>query len=65
MDTIFDVLASRVKPGGMIHFTTFKNRNQADALAGEFTMKGFEVVVQRRCGNVAPSVSRWVFDLVK
>jgi hypothetical protein len=28
-------------------------------------MKGFEVVVQRRCGNVAPSVSRWVFDLVK
>jgi tRNA (guanine37-N1)-methyltransferase len=65
MDTIFDVLASRVKPGGIIHFTTFKNQNQADALAGEFTKKGFEVVVQRRCGNVAPSVSRWVFDLVK
>jgi tRNA (guanine37-N1)-methyltransferase len=65
MDTIFEVLTSRVKPGGMIHFTTFKNRNQADALAGEFEMKGFEVVVQRRCGNVAPSVSRWVFDLVK
>jgi len=64
-DTIFDVLASRVKPGGIIHFTTFKNRNQAEALAGEFTLKGFEVVVQRRCGNVAPSVSRWVFDLVK
>jgi tRNA (guanine37-N1)-methyltransferase len=65
MDTIFDVLASRVKPGGMIHFTTFKNRKQADALVGEFTMKGFDVVVLRRCGNVAPSVSRWVFDLVK
>ena len=65
MDTIFDVLASRVKPGGIIHFYTFKNRNQADALAGEFTMKGFEVVVQGRCGHVAPSVSRWVFDLVK
>jgi tRNA (guanine37-N1)-methyltransferase len=65
MDTIFEVLASRVKPGGIIHFTTFKNRNQANALAGEFEMKGFEVVVQRRCGNVAPSVSRWVFDLVK
>jgi tRNA (guanine37-N1)-methyltransferase len=63
MDSIFDVLASRVKSGGIIHFTTFKNRNQADALAGEFTLKGFEVVVQRRCGNVAPGVSRWVFDL--
>ena len=65
MDTIFDVLAPRVKPGGTIHFTTFKNRNQADALAVEFTLKGFEVVIQRRCGNVAPSVSRWVFDMVK
>jgi tRNA (guanine37-N1)-methyltransferase len=65
MDTIFDVLASRIKPGGIIHFTTFKNRNQADALAGEFARKGFEVVERRRCGNVAPSVSRWVFDLVK
>jgi tRNA (guanine37-N1)-methyltransferase len=65
MDTIFDVLASRVKPGGIIHFYTFKNRDQADALVREFTKKGFEVVVTRRCGNVAPSVSRWVFDLVK
>ena len=65
MDAIFDILALRVKSGGMIHFTTFKNRDQADALAGEFTLKGFEVVVQRRCGNVAPGVSRWVFDLVK
>jgi len=65
MDTIFDGLAPRVKPGGIIHFYTFRNRNQADALTGEFTLKGFEVVVQRRCGNVAPGVSRWVFDLVK
>jgi tRNA (guanine37-N1)-methyltransferase len=65
MDTIFDVLASRVKPGGMIHFYTFKNRDQADALVREFAKKGFDVVVRRRCGNVAPSVSRWVFDLVK
>jgi len=65
MDTILDVLVSRVKPGGMIHFYTFKNRNQADALVREFTKKGFEVVVRRRCGNVAPGVSRWVFDLGK
>jgi len=65
MDTIFDVLASRVRAGGMIHFYTFKNRDQADALVREFTNTGFEVVVRRRCGNVAPGVSRWVFDLVK
>jgi len=65
MDTILDVLVSRVKPGGIIHFYTFKNRDQADALVREFTKKGFEVVERRRCGNVAPGVSRWVFDLVK
>jgi len=65
MDTILDVLVSLVKPGGMIHFYTFKNRDQADALVREFTKKGFEVVVRRRCGNVAPGVSRWVFDLGK
>jgi tRNA (guanine37-N1)-methyltransferase len=64
MDSIFDVLASRVKPGGIINFTTFKNRNQADALSMEFGLKGFEVILQRRCGHVAPGVSRWVFDLV-
>ena len=65
MDAIFDVIAPRVKQGGMIHFYTFKNRDQADALGPEFGQKGFEVVIQRRCGNVAPGVSRWVYDLVK
>jgi len=65
MDAIFEVIAPRVKRGGMIHFYTFKNREQADALGPEFGQKGFEVVIQRRCGNVAPGVSRWVYDLVK
>ena len=27
--------------------------------------RGFELVIQRRCGNVAPGISRWVYDLVK
>ena len=65
MDTIFEVIAPRVKQGGMIHFYTFKNRKQAAALGPEFGQKGFEVVTQRRCGNVAPGISRWVYDLVK
>jgi tRNA (guanine37-N1)-methyltransferase len=65
MDAIFEVIAPRVKRGGMIHFYTFKNRQQADALGPEFGQKGFEVVIQRRCGNVAPAVSRWVYDLIK
>jgi tRNA (guanine37-N1)-methyltransferase len=65
MDAIFEVIAPRVKRGGIIHFYTFRNRDEADALIAEFWKKGFEVVVRRRCGNVAPGVSRWVFDLVK
>jgi tRNA (guanine37-N1)-methyltransferase len=65
MDAIFEVIAPHVKRGGMIHFYTFKNPQQADALGPEFGQKGFEVVIQRRCGNVAPGVSRWVYDLVK
>ena len=65
MDAIFEAISPRVKRGGMIHFYTFKNREQADALGPEFGQKVFEVVIQRRCGNVAPGVSRWVYDLVK
>jgi len=65
MDAIFDVITPRVRPGGMIHFYTFCNRNQSDARGIEFARRGFELVVQRRCGNVAPGISRWVYDLVK
>jgi len=65
MDSIFDLIAPRVKPGGMIHFYTFCNQNQADVRGEKFTMSGFDRIVQRRCGNVAPGISRWVYDLRK
>ena len=65
LDMIFNHIATRVKSGGMIHFYTFKNRNQAAALAEEFERNGYEVMFFRKCGNIAPSVSRWVFDLIK
>lgn len=65
MDAIFDVIAPRVREGGMIHFYTFRKRNEIDTLITGFGKKGFEVVTWRRCGNVAPGVSRWVFDLLK
>jgi tRNA (guanine37-N1)-methyltransferase len=63
MDWIFDILTPLIRTGGMIHFYTFKNRTQSKQLEDEFEQKGFTVVLRRRCGNVAPSVSRWVFDL--
>ena len=62
MDGILDVLTPFVKSSGVIHFYTFKNREQSEQLENEFERKGFTMVMKRRCGNVAPSVSRWVFD---
>ncbi len=65
MDAIFDLIAPLVKPGGMIHFYTFCTKDQADARCEEFVRSGFDCIVQRRCGNVAPGISRWVYDLRK
>jgi len=64
MDAIFDIITPRVKPGGMIHFYTFCNPGQSDALGKEFAYRGFELVLKRRCGNIAPGISRWVYDLI-
>jgi tRNA (guanine37-N1)-methyltransferase len=65
MDPILDVIAPLVKKNGMIHFYTFKNRHQIPLLLGGFENKGLCVNFFRPCGNVAPGVSRWVFDLIK
>jgi tRNA (guanine37-N1)-methyltransferase len=54
-----------VKPGGNIHFYTFGNRSQAEERKEWFRDSGFTVTRCHRCGNTAPSVSRWVYDLVK
>ena len=34
-------------------------------LISKYEGMGFEVLFHRRCGNVAPGISRWVFDLKK
>ena len=64
-DGILELIAPMVRPGGMIHFYTFRNRRQSAQLEQEFTRKGLAVVLRHRCGNVAPSVSRWVFEMRK
>jgi tRNA (guanine37-N1)-methyltransferase len=65
MDQILDVLLPLVKKGGMIHFYTFKKKDQIDGLIAKYENTGLEVEFYRSCGNVAPGVCRWVFDLVK
>lgn len=65
MDQILDALSPLVKKEGMIHFYTFKKRHQIDSQIAKYENTGLEVEFYRSCGNVAPGVSRWVFDLVK
>jgi len=63
MDPILDVLKPYVKPEGMVHFYTFRNKGQISELKKVFSRNEYEITRIRMCGNVAPSVARWVFDL--
>ena len=63
MDAALDVLLPILSPGGTAHFYTFRAKEEIPALLREYGAKGCSVRYQRRCGNVAPGISRWVFDL--
>ncbi len=63
MDRIVDFLPPMVKRGGFIHFYTFKKAQQIEGLVRSYEDLGLEVLQCRRCGNVAPLVSRWAFDM--
>ncbi|WP_440948700.1 class I SAM-dependent methyltransferase [Methanosarcina sp. T3] len=65
MDHFLGVVSGHVRKGGRIHFYTFKTDLQIPGLIEEYEKMGLEVEFYRRCGNVAPGVSRWVFDLLK
>ncbi|NMC09987.1 MAG: class I SAM-dependent methyltransferase family protein [Methanothrix sp.] len=65
MDSILEAVSSRVKKGGMVHFYTFKKSQQIAGLVQSYKDMGFKVEAFRKCGNVAPGVSRWAFDLKK
>ena len=65
MDRSLETALQMVKAGGWLHFYTFKKRDQIDGLRKSYEDLGLEVMQCRRCGNVAPGVSRWVFDMVK
>jgi tRNA (guanine37-N1)-methyltransferase len=65
MDKILETITHAVRTGGAVHFYTFKRRQQIEGLSKKYEDMGFEIGLCRRCGNVAPGVSRWAFDLVK
>ncbi|HUS75662.1 MAG TPA: RsmD family RNA methyltransferase [Methanothrix sp.] len=64
-DGIIETVLPLVKSKGSLHFYTFKKRHQIELLKKSYEDLGLEVMQARRCGNVAPAVCRWVFDLAK
>ncbi len=52
-----------LKPGGTIHFYTFKKDFEVLHFKKLLEEKGWSIDFYRDCGGVAPRVSRYVFDL--
>lgn len=65
MDHFLEKVSKLIRKGGYIHFYTFKTEPQIPELIEKYKKMGLEVEFYRRTGNVAPGVSRWVFDLIK
>lgn len=65
MDRFLENISKLVRRGGYIHFYTFKAESQIPELIEGYEKMGLEVEFYRRTGNVAPGISRWVFDLIK
>jgi tRNA (guanine37-N1)-methyltransferase len=63
MDRVLDILLPCLARGGMIHFYTFRTQEEIPGLIAAYRKQGLEVTYYTSCGNVAPGVSRWVFDL--
>ncbi len=54
-----------VKKGGTIHFYTFKAKEERENLIQNLKEKGLHTDYHRCCGNIAPGIHRYVFDLKK
>jgi len=65
MDHALDSLLPLLSPPGTVHFYTFKTRQEIPGLIREYTARGLDIRYSAACGNVAPGVSRRVFDLIR
>ncbi len=65
MDHFLGEISKLIRKGGYIHFYTFKAESQIPELIKDYEKMGLGVELYRRAGNVAPGISRWVFDLIK
>lgn len=63
LNTALDEVIPLVRRGGIIHFYTFTVPEEVELHSARFRGMGCVVNGTRRCGHVAPGVSRRVFDL--
>ena len=63
MERALDVMLPLLSPGGMAHWYTFGPKEQVPGRIAAYERKGFGITFYGPCGNVAPGISRWVFDL--
>ncbi len=65
MDHALDDLLPVLSYGGMAHVYIFRTKEQVPGLIAAYKDRGLDVTFYSPCGNVAPGISRWVFDLAK
>jgi tRNA (guanine37-N1)-methyltransferase len=65
LDSILDLLSGMTRPGGMIHFYTFKSGKEIESLKETYRNMGLDTSGCHQCGFVAPGIGRYVFDLKK
>ena len=65
LDRAFETLLPVLSEDGVVHFYTFKTKEQIPDLIQAFEREGLRVRYSAPCGNVAPGVSRWVFDMAR
>ncbi len=68
-EDFIDIAVEKIKKGGFIHFYTFAGEEEveerAEKIKKRFSELGteIEIVNWRECGNFAPRVNRYVFDI--
>jgi tRNA (guanine37-N1)-methyltransferase len=63
MDYALDALIPLLSGGGIVHFYTFRAKEQVPGLIAAYEEKGFTVTYFAACGTIAPGISRRVFDM--
>lgn len=63
MDHALKTLLPLLAEGGMVHLYTFRAKEEIPALISLYDGEGLTVRYSAPCGNIAPGISRWVFDL--